>query len=68
MPEFQRTVRARFDQLRAEVLAQDAALWVQVDAAGTIDGIHTGILQLAMQRIGAAAGAPLRALWGGEEL
>lgn len=65
MPEFQQRVRARFDELRDEVIGQDASLWVQVDASGSIEEIHAKLLGLAQARIAAAAQAPLRALWEG---
>jgi len=68
VPAFQRSVRARFDELRAEVTAQDPALWVQVDAAGSIEDIHARLLLLARERIAAAAQAPLLALWRGAPL
>jgi hypothetical protein len=66
LPEFQRTVRARFDQLRSEIVARDPGQWQTVDASGTIDGIHAGLKAAATTRIAAVAGAPLRTLWTGE--
>lgn len=66
LPEFQRAVRARFDQLRAEVVARDPGQWQNVDASGTIDGIHALLKAAATARMAAVAGAPLRTLWAGD--
>lgn len=68
VPAFQQAVRARFDQLRDEVTAQQPELWVQVDASGTIEDIHTHIRGLAASRTEAVATQPLRALWRGQQL
>ena len=68
MPAFQKAVRARFDALRRDVDAVDPRLWVQVDAAGTIDDIHAHVKALAARRMEEVASAPLRALWHGQPL
>jgi hypothetical protein len=68
VPAFQQAVRARFDALRRDVDAVDPRLWVQVDAAGSIDDIHTHVKALAVTRMEEVARAPLRALWRGEPL
>jgi len=68
VPAFQQAVRARFDALRRDVDAVDPSLWVQVDAAGTIDDIHAHVKSLATQRMQEVAATPLRALWRGQQL
>lgn len=68
VPAFQAAVRGRFEALRAQVDAVDPTVWRQVDAAGTIDGIHAHLVGVANARIAEVGGAPLRALWGGATL
>lgn len=68
VPEFQRAVRSRFDTMREEVRAVDPSLWRQVDASGTIDGIHAHLREVVAERIEEVQHATLRALWGGQPL
>ena len=68
LPEFQKRVRARFDQLREEITSRDPSLWLQVDASGTIEGIHAHLASVVRQRIAAVDALPLRTLWAGEVL
>lgn len=48
--------------------ASGGGTWVQVNAAGTIEGIHAHIRGIADATIAKAAGAPIRRLWDGAPL
>lgn len=61
-------MKSRFDSLKKETDAADPSLWINVDAAGTIDAIHDHIRGLAATTIAGAATAPIRKLWTGEVL
>ena len=65
---FQRTVRARFQALAADIAATQPGLWLDVDASGSVEEVGARVRGLVDARLAAAAGAPLRALWEGSLL
>jgi dTMP kinase len=81
-PVFQARVRARFDTLRVEASAAAGGgggldggagsppppIWVNVDAAGTIEAIHAHLMDLTREVVAQAAARPVRKLWTGEVL
>jgi dTMP kinase len=72
VPAFQETVRARFNSLKADVdtIGSAACDWITVDAAGTIEDIHSFILSRtrAAIEVEKRGDSPLRALWTGAEI
>lgn len=63
---FQSAVMVQFDTLASEVQAEQPGLWVDVDAAGSIEEVHGRVraaVAPAMEEC--AAGRPLKELWHG---
>lgn len=65
---FQQAVRAQFAALARSLEAALPGLWVTLDAAGTIDEVHSRIRGVVDPRLEPAGVAPLRALWDGAVL
>lgn len=64
---FQAAVRGRFETLKAEVQASAPGVWVDVDAAGSIEEVAARVEAAAAPALTAAAAgtSPLVALWDG---
>ena len=64
--DFQKAVMAQFDILASEIQKEQPGLWMDVDAAGSIEVVHERVKSAVVSALQTSfSGLPIKTLWKG---